>query len=345
MLPEKKENVFHVACLSLLVTSFLTLCLFLIVLLFNDAIAEILNRPEISFWLYLVPISVIISGFYQTLSYWHIKNKRYKVMATNRVMQSSATNFSQLALGCIGSSSGLIWGGGVGQATSLFFLLRKSLLLNYFCFPFSALKVIAIAKRYKKFPILDVPTTLINLAANQAPNILLASFFSSSTAGFYYLTQRVLQAPITLISTSVLDVFKQKASEDYKRDGHCRKIFKKTFLVLFFMALPPSIALYIWVEDLFTFVFGDSWREAGKYAQLLIPALFFRFVVNPLSFVIYIAEKQHINLVGMFFLFLSIIFSLVTADTAYFAISMISASFCMTYFFYFITSAKMAKFL
>lgn len=343
MLPKKDEDAYHIVYLSFLITSVLSLFLLAIVFLFNNYISEKIGRPDISKWLYLIPFSVFVTGLYNTFNYWHNRNKRYRIIAVNRTIQSGSTSINQLIIGYLSNFNGLILGGLLGQASALFFLIKKSSFPNGSKYCFNIKKITVIAKKYKKFPILDVPTALINLIANQAPNLLLASLFSSSVSGFYYLTQRVLQAPITLISGSVLDVFKQRASNDYKLYGNCRDIYKKTFLLLLIMALPPSIILVIWVEDIFELVFGSDWRVAGEYAQILIPALFLRFIVNPLSFVIYIADKQHINLIGMSFLCCSILMSLFVADSPSVAVTMVSASFCLTYLFYFYFSARIAQ--
>jgi O-antigen/teichoic acid export membrane protein len=310
---------------------------------FNNHIAYKLGRPDISNWLYLIPISVFLTGLYNAFNYWQNRNKKYRTIAVNRTIQSGSTSLSQLVIGYISNVNGLVLGGLLGSLSALFFLIKKSLSLNSSKYLFNYKKIIVNAKKYKKFPILDVPAALINLVANQAPNLLLASLFSPSVAGFYYLTQRVLQAPVTLISSSVLDVFKQRASDDYKLYGNCKYIYKKTFLLLLTMALPPSIILLIWVEDFFVWVFGDDWRAAGQYAQLLVPALFIRFIVNPLSFVIYVAEKQHINLIGMSFLCIMIGLSLFLGDTPDAAVAMISISFCSTYLFYLFISARLSK--
>lgn len=343
MLPKKDEDAYHIVCLSFLIT--LTLSLFLLVIVFftNDYIVEKIGRPDISKWLYLIPFSVFVTGLYNSFNYWSNRNKHYRTIAINRTIQSSTTNITQLVVGYLSSLNGLVLGALLGQMSALFFLVKKSTISNSKKYSFSLKKIIFNAKEYKKFPLLDVPAALINLVANQAPNLLLSSLFSPSITGFYYLTQRVLQAPVTLISGSVLDVFKQRASHDYKLYGNCKNIYKKTFFLLLALAFPPSIILLIWVVDIFELVFGVDWRVAGEYAQILIPALFLKFIANPLSFVIYIADKQHINLIGMSFLCFAVVASLFMADTPDTAIIMISASFFITYLFYLFMSAKLAK--
>jgi O-antigen/teichoic acid export membrane protein len=47
------------------------------------------------------------------------------------------------------------------------------------------------------------------------------------------------------------------------------------------------------VEDLFAVIFGESWREAGIYAKILIPYFAVNFIVSALSVTDSVMEKQY----------------------------------------------------
>jgi O-antigen/teichoic acid export membrane protein len=345
MLPEKDEDAFQITILASVITLLMSSLLLLIVVTFNREIANILQNPEISPWLYLLPLSVLITGLYQALNYWHNRNKRYTSIAINRVVQSGGTVSGQLGLYFIMQSIGLIIGQLTGQFLGLLYFLKTYFLKDRRKYKALRSKAKVLAKQYQNFPKIEVPTALVNVCANQAPNILLASLFSANSAGFYYLTQRVLQVPITLISGSVLDVFKQRASEDYKKYGHCREIFKRTFWALLLIALPLSVVLFIVIQDLFTWVFGESWQEAGTYAQILILPLFLRFMANPLSFVFHIAGKQFWNLLTMLGLLFGVLFSLIISNDPSTAVTGIAGSYSIYYLVHFFLSARLARWL
>ncbi len=343
ILPHKDEDAFQIMTFAMLITIIISFILLVLVLNFNSEIANAIQHPEVSRFLYLLPISVALTGFYQTLTFWHNRNKRFNNIAINRVGQSAGTASGQLGFAFLNQSIGLIAGQIIGQFLGLLFFVGSYFLKDHEKYQVNVLKMKALAVRYRKFPWIDGPTQLINIIANQAPNILLSSLFSISSAGFYYLTQRVLQAPITLISGSVLDVFKQRASEDYNKYGNCRKIFRNTFWTLLLLGAPSSLVLFFFIEDLITLVFGEPWREAGSYAQIMVPALFLRFMANPLSFIIYIAEQQVVNLIGMLSLFVMICFSLFISQNPLKAVFGISFSYSIVYTSYIIVSARLAK--
>jgi O-antigen/teichoic acid export membrane protein len=141
-----------------------------------------------------------------------------------------------------------------------------------------------------------MPANLINMVSNQAPVILMSNFFGSAVVGFLNLSQKVLGSPLAVFSKSVSDVFRERASRDYRAHGDCRSIYLKTMKSLALISFLPFLLLFIAAPDLFAFVFGASWRTAGEYARILALMFFFRFTVSPLSYVFYIAEKQAIDL-------------------------------------------------
>jgi len=345
MLPEKEEDALNIAALSGLITVFVSLISFTVILVFNHQIVLWIEKPEVSNWLYLIPCSVLVTGLYQSFNYWHNRSKNYKVLANNRIIQSGTTGLSQSGLGLVNTGvGGLIFGGLAGQSLACCYLARKVYVDDerYFrCLNLGRMNILA--KKYINFPKIDVPTTLINIASSLMPNILLTSLYSPVFAGYFYLTQRVLQVPITLISSSVLDVFKQRASEDYKKLGNAKQIYKKTFLALMLMGGAPSIILFFIVEDMFAFVFGEAWRVAGTYAQILLPALFLRFMANPLSFMFYVAEKQLWNFLGMLSLFTMILASFYFAESDFEVMISISAAYTLIYIMYIAASAWLAK--
>ena len=309
----------------------------------NDTIASMLGNETLGLWLYIIPFSIFISGIYQSFNYWLNRQCKYGILVKNRIMQSSAASVGQLTGGGLSLGfGGLIGGTVLGQLLACFHLIKNSTGIVAMLRNFSVIsEIIRLAKKFRNFPKYDVPSVFLSVLASQAPNILLASIFSPAVAGFYYLTQRALQAPITLISRSFLDVFKQRASEDYNNSGTARPIFIKTFLMLSAISLSTTVPLYFLIEDLFVLIFGVEWTEAGVYARLLLPALALRLIANPLSFMFYIANKQHLNLLLMLITVAVIVGGLMFGTDELKAISNISLCMSVTYIAYIIIAYKL----
>ena len=344
LLPEKEEDAFNLVKLTSLFALVFSLIIFLIIFLFNSEICDFLGNQEISSWLYFMPYSIFIAGNYKALNYWLNRNKDFKKLAANRVLQTASTGGSQLAFGASNFNSiFLLIGSLIGQTVSLLNLTRNILTEKRDILSLNKERIKYLLKKYSDFPKYEIPSNLLNVGSTHAPNILFPILFSTNYSGFYYLTQRVLQAPINLISTSVLDVFKEEASRSFRKNNEARLIYRKTFKWLIAVSFIPSITLFFFVDDLFTFFFGEEWAIAGKYAQILVPSLALKFIANPLSFMIYIAEKQKWNLIIMIFLVFGIILSFLIAENHLGVVKGISTTLVFYYIIHLYISARLSK--
>ncbi|MEA3521806.1 MAG: oligosaccharide flippase family protein, partial [Campylobacterota bacterium] len=253
MLPKKDEDAINIVALSIVISFFVSFISFLIVFIFNAQITNLLGSPEISNWLYFIPITVLLTGVYQSFNYWSNRKKQYKRLAMSRVVQSGVAGSTNLGMGFAGfGSSGLILGGVLGQFISTTILGRlvwnedKDRFVHI-----KRLKIIVLAKKYINFPKFDLMASFINIFSNQVIHILFTTVFNPIIAGFYYLTQRIIGLPISIVSKSIGDVFKEQASKDFKKMKNAKTIYISTFKKLFVLALLPSLLLYFFSVNIF----------------------------------------------------------------------------------------------
>ena len=296
MLPKKESDAVHILFLSLLITVFITLLTLCIVFFFNQQLTDILGNQEISLWLYFIPFTVFFMGLYQSLNYWSNRNKGYKELAISRVVQSSATGISNLGMGGLNfGASGLIVGNIIGQFLSTLYLFKK--VYHSQSRPrwmFNKLKTMALLKKYKKLPLLNLPNVLIDNFRLSGINILIAKFFTTATLGQFALAWKMVQTPMGVIGRSLAQVFFQKIAS-VKRDelyGIIKSFIVKASLV----ALPIFAIIYLFSVDIFIFVFGKNWSLAGESASIMSPWLFLNFLTSPLSQIFIVLNKQEIML-------------------------------------------------
>jgi len=296
MLPRKDEDAINIMALGFIINVVLSLFLLFVVIVFHDNILNVLNNKEISPWLYLVPISVFLMGLFNLLNYFNNRKKFYKDLAKANVYKSIGMAIVQLSLGFLKAGAfGLISGQIFSQIisnTKLFLNIKK---LNLFK-EIKKIKIIALGKRYIDFPKFSMWAILANTLAVQLTNILISSFYGIKTLGFYSLAQRMLGMPSSLIGASIGQVFFEEATKEKQKTGKAIKTFNSTLKKLLIISIPSFAFLYFIIEDLFAFIFGEEWRIAGKYAQIIIPLFAIRFVVAPLSNINNIFELQKIAL-------------------------------------------------
>lgn len=269
--------------------AFLTLIIILLLHLFNI----LPTYSPLKIWLFLIPLSVLLNGISASVMVWANRHQQYKVLASNRMLQAILTVIIQISLGLsINNEAGLLVGLIGGQMISVFLLWLRFTNKSAFALKrpeFTTFR--SVAFQHRKLLIYTTPSEFINNLINQTPIFLLQRFGGLSYVGSYNFTQRILGMPQVFLSSAIVEVFKQKASVAYNTQGNCKEIFVKTFKVLCLMAIIPFSVIILFAPNLFVFVFGHEWKEAGLFAQFLGILFFLRFIVSPLSYVYIIVGR------------------------------------------------------
>lgn len=308
ILAAEKDNE---SWLCVLLVFLLAIVASITMLLIGIAVLELVvsfTNTEIHYSIVLLAsFSLLLHGFYQSLYYWSNRNKKYKQLANNRILGAIGVASVSSLLGFLGFGYyGLIIGSIAGQLISTMLLVfqNKSNVRQYESYYKD--KFISEVKRsavkFKDYPLYLIPSGFLDRLSSQLHIILMSSFFGAAVSGAIGLYQKVVSLPVSVVGNAFGDVFKQRASTEIIEKGECKKLFSKTGIRLFAVALIPFLVLVLYAPPLFSFVFGAQWETAGVYAQTLSWMFLFGFVVSPLSNLFYIAQKQKYDLYMQIFL-------------------------------------------
>ena len=347
MLPKKDENAINIVALGFIITVFISLVLFVFVLLFDDYLTKLLNNEEIGLWLYFIPIAVFFIGFFNILSYFNNRKKHYKDIARATILKAIVLSIVQLSIGFLKvGATGLISGQVISNMFANMKLVKNITKNKILISSINKTKIIALAKKYKDFPKFSMPAILANSLSQNLTNILISSFYNVTTLGFYSLVQRVLGVPSALVGSAIGQVFFQQATQEKQETGKAIKTFDSTLKKLTIIGLLLFGTLFFTVEYLFVFIFGEKWRIAGVYAHILLPLFFIRFLSSALSAILIVFEKQKNELlINMFLITTSIIMILVFNDFnqfLFFFTAFMSINYIIFLFYYYRVSKGIA---
>lgn len=288
MLPKNDSDGFLVSMLSSCLAIIFSVVLTAILLLAQLFV-------HISMWLWFMPITLAVLGVYYSVNYWLNRKKNYIKLAVNRVLQGImylVCSFACYHIEPLRQYS-LIMGYLLSQTFVMIILIIYAV-RDYrryrIVFSFSRIKELAL--EYINFPKLSTVSGIINNLAVKLPIYLLKIFEGSSAAGQYGLMESVLAAPISLISEAIRDVFRQKASHDYNQNGECSSVYKTTFKTLALSAIIPFALIMIGGIPVLNLLYGEMYRMAGVFILIMTPFYYIRFIVSPLTFMTYIANRQ-----------------------------------------------------
>jgi len=293
ILPKKDEEAINIFALGLIITLSLSFLLLIIVSVFNEYLTQLLGNKEIGFWLYFIPLTVFFTGLFNVLKYFNTRQKNYKDISNVTIVKSTILATLQLSIGLIKQgATGLISAQIISNMFANMKLLKNILKDKKLISKVSKVKIIAVAKKYKKFPKFSLPSTILNVFSYQILTILLGVFFNTAVVGYYFLANKLIRMPIGVIGGSIGQVFYQELTMVKNDKKAVQALTLKTLKKLFLIGIIPFSIIMIFGDYIFLVAFGEKWVIAGEYAQMLALWMMLIFLFSPLSNLCFIFGKQ-----------------------------------------------------
>lgn len=290
--PEDKREAVNVLALSGVLSLATALCSILLLLWRRD-LAQALGEPAMAPFLGLVAPSVLALSWSRLAETWLTRSSRFSPVSRARVAQSGVAAPLQIAMGWTRNGpAGLIYGLLAGQLAAAFYLFVRIVRLDSALFgAISRERLLAAARRYRRFPQFSLPAALLNTSALHLPALLLFGFYDAGVVGFYAQAYGLLAAPIGLVGSSVTQVFFVRAAESH-RSGRLGSDTEVVITRLARLGFFPLLSLCLVGPDVFDTVLGTAFREAGEYSRVLAPWVFILFVSSPLTRLYDVLERQ-----------------------------------------------------
>lgn len=290
-------------------------------------------------FIFMVYPMLIFTGIINTLTSYNNRYKEYKVLSTVSVFRSVSQSSGQIILGYLGFGvKGLITSNLIATLVGVkaqFRRLKEN--LNFFR-QVKIKNIKLVLKKYNNQLYFSTPAVLVNTVSYSLINFLVADLYGSAVLGFYSLSYRILGLPLSLISMNVARVFFERASKEFNETGKCKETFKQTFKLLLFLAVPMAIILILLGPTAFGVVFGNQWREAGVYVQILAPMFAIRFIILSLTSVLVITSNQKVELrIQLLFIISTVVTYLLCSFLSfniYYFLTIISCLYVLCYLFF-----------
>jgi O-antigen/teichoic acid export membrane protein len=295
-LAQTDDDARQLVALCFGLTLVMTAAVATIVMAFGSELAAAFNASAILRFLWLVPIALAGATMIDVGTYAATRQKRFTELFRSKVTQAVSMIGLQLLLARFGAG-GLM----AGDAASR---VAAGTVLNWRTSIVGALRgararaIRAVAVEYRRFPLLYVWSSLLNVANVQILPLLMSAAFGTATAGQFSLANRIVFLPLTLVGQAVANPFYERAATAFRTAPETLPAFvARTQKMLFLAALLPTIVLMAAGPWLFGFVFGRAWVEAGHYARIFVTVLLAQLVFSPVSQLFNILGKQHVHLV------------------------------------------------
>lgn len=295
LLPEDDKDAGSIVGLSFISTTVVSGVIGVAIFLMSDFLEDWF-KVSLNPTIYLIiPIAIFLDASLLIFRHWHIRMRSYSTAAIGDASQSLSSSSAQLGFGFTGLVEGIhmVYSSIIGLLISFLVYLKtlpaKEILFSEHLFDIKRMKSQAIL--YKKFPLYSTIAGVINKLAWELPSFMLLGFFNPAVLGFYVLGHRLLRLPVSLIGSSIGEVYFERGAKAYKK-GTLNEITELVQKRLVQAGFFPFFVLSFVGEDLFSTFFGIEWATAGLYSQILALWTFIWFMTSPNTTIYSITNNQ-----------------------------------------------------
>jgi len=311
VLPRENEEFGQLLKAVVLIALVFSGLITLISLIANRQIVFLLKAGDTG-WLYytLGPVVFLISLF-QITNNWVIRNKAFKDSFHYGIPVNISTRVFNLVYGIFtkGAAHGLILADILNKAITVFlrlvFILKSG--LTFLSIRLSWENFRGLVKKYRQFPLFDMPGSWVNLFSAQLPIYIVTLSFGALAAN--YVGQlgfaiNLLDIPMGLLGSSMAPVFLQRISEaQHSKPDEIGRLTISLFKKLLYIGILPFAILTAFGDIIFAWIFGARWEMAGVFTAYLGVYYLFRLISSPLSSVFVVLNRQQKLFAFQLFLF------------------------------------------
>jgi O-antigen/teichoic acid export membrane protein len=277
--PTNDNEAAVVTRLALELCVLFSVLLFIPIYLWSTLIAAFLGDPNVSYWLFLIPFAVLITGAINTIQLWNSRQLNFKEITKGTVQSSILVSLFNIALGVGKIQHGMLLGAMLGQLISALAMLRDvDRKYKTFFLEIKWSEKWSAARNYRRYPLFLVPAHVLGAGAQQIPLLTMSVYFQSAAAGYFSMAYRLLILPAAVISAPIGDVFRAKASQNLIEGKEIRNMYLAVLAGMSILGIIPFVAIGFALPTIFDFVLGPSWQQAAIMGQILIFPAYFQFI-------------------------------------------------------------------
>lgn len=303
---KQTASIFLAACSAAAITAF-AVFLFTWSPLGASLLDRVIGRHVNAYW---IAAAALICGIYQATSSMAVRNGQFGYLSLLRAGQPATFSIAAIA-----SPIGLIGSCLLGFLSALPLAVKFGAGLR----STSGRAVAEAAWRFREFPVMSLPTSLLDALSIGIPVWFISWHYSSMDAGNYVQVQRLVAAPLLLAALAVGQVFLKRAG-DLVRDGQSARAFQRRMVTYLFVgALALAVAIALFFSPLLSLLLGAHWRTDTGFLLLVFAPIAVRSCVSPVTGIFIVRNRLRACAVwqALYFLATVTIFTCLAGHTSF----------------------------
>lgn len=288
-LPESERDAFGLLLVALAAAAVVSMAALLVLQLMPSTATHYLPSEGQM----LIPLGIFAAAACSAIQNWSIREKAFGVIAKVRVAQSLSMIGLQVGGGALHVGAlGLVVGSVANTLTGALCLgLRIGPRISQLVSTQTFAHLKGLVVKYRRFPIYSTAESLANQAAIHLPVVFIAGAVAPREAGHLMLAMYAMQAPMSLIGSTVAQVYLSHAPQMH-RDGRLGVFTLDILTNLAKAGLGPLLLIGALSPIGFELIFGDGWGRAGTLVAWMTPWFVFQFLASPVSMALHVTGRQ-----------------------------------------------------
>ena len=170
--------------------------------------------------------------------------------------------------------------------------------INYFKLKISETtyrRILVTLRNYKRFVYYSLPNSVLTILSKEGIIILLAMVGDLSLVSFFAFSRSIIYAPAVFLSSLLGPIFLRDFTENQLANTFNHRA-KKTFIVIFVLALPIYVGIGLNSAYIFEIIFGKLWVQGAEIFMFLLPAGFLLLFNSWIDRIFEVQQKTHLAL-------------------------------------------------
>lgn len=293
VLPKSRAEASAVYTLALIFLVLTTLLIALAFFFFGGVFLRLLNAEVLEPYLFLMCVAIFLAGLVQVLRYAIVREKRFKELGSNRVIETASAQGMKISLGLLSPTFLSLF---ISQVAGYILSLALAAKYKKTKLNFSRKKLLWALRKYNRFILYNTPAVLVNTVALQLPVFMIARYFGPELVGYYMLAIRLIEVPLKIVGNAISQVYYKQAADIFRSGPeNLLKLYRRTVVKLSLAMIFPAILVMAFAESIIPYVLGERWSEVGGIMMFLVVWKFFEFINYPVSTTLTVINEQHID--------------------------------------------------
>ena len=294
VLPKGRAEASAVYTLALIFLAITTLVIAAAFFFFGGVFLQLLNAEVLEPYLFLMCVAIFLAGLVQVLRYAIIREKCFRELGRNRVVETASAQGMKIGLGLFSPTFLSLF---ISQVAGYVLSLALAAKYKRTTLNFSRMRLLWALRKYNRFILYNTPAALVNTVALQLPVFMIARYFGPEFVGYYMLAIRLIEVPLKIVGNAISQVYYKRAADIFHSGPeNLLRLYRRTVVKLSLVMIFPAILVMTLAEPLVPYILGDNWSEVGSIMMFLVVWKFFEFINYPVSTTLTVINEQHIDL-------------------------------------------------